>query len=395
MINAVITDKNNSSKELIQSYLRDIEGIGEIYCYDDLNSIDCNLKNIDIIIFDTDSANSLENIVIANEYKKKFKNLNFIAISYEINSELVARLLRQNIDDFLIKPIIPNILAASVKKILDKRINRPLKKAKTICFYSNKGGSGKTSTAVNTAFEIASQTGEKVCLLDLSFNFGDISTYLDVKPKYTLSSVAKNLEHSDNELAYTLCEKYRDSSLYVLSFVNDTLLNTKFNNPEIIVKLINSLKNLFDYIVIDTQSTLDENSASIFYNSDLVILIAMLNLVSIRNCQKCLELLNNMEINSSRIKLILNRYMDNSEVKPEDIKEVLRTDIFHKIPNNYLTLIDAINLGHTVGEINPHSNIAKAYHNLACDIINIDYTNLEDSKSYNHGIYNLIRRMGE
>ena len=395
MANALITDKNSNSKELMYKYLKDIEGIEDVFCYDNLNSIDCNLKNIDIIIFDVDSKTVLENTVIVNELKAKYKQLNFIATSYEINSELVSKVLKENVSEFLIKPVIPNILNTSVKKIIDKNENKLQKKAKTICFYSNKGGSGKTSTAVNTAYEMALQTNEKVCLLDLSFNFGDIATYLDVNPKQTVMSAAKNLEHADKDLAYTLCEKYRDSSLYVLSFKDDTGLNVKFSDSDLISKLINSLKNIFDYIVIDTQNTVDETSASIFAASDLIILIGMLNMVSIRNIQKCLELFENMEINSSRIKLVLNRYIENSEIKPEDVRETTGIEIFHKIPNNYLTLVDAANLGHTVSEINPHSNIAKAYQNLAREIINIDYTNLQDSKNYNHGIFNLLRRMGE
>ena len=363
MTNVIITDKNQNSRELILNYLKDIEGIGDVLCYDDLNSIDCDIKNIDLIIFDVDSKSVLENMVIVDEFKNKNKNINFIATSYEINSELVSKVLKHNVCEFLIKPVIPNILAGVIKKIKDNSKEAVNKKAKTLCIFSNKGGCGKTSIAVNTAYEIASQTDEKVCLLDLSFNFGDIGTFLDVIPKYTLPSVAKKLEHSDINLAYTLCEKYKNSNLYVLSFQNDTGINSGYASAEIIIKLINSLKNIFDYIVIDTLSSIDETTSAIISSCDLILLISMLNLIAIRNCQKCLELFEKMKIDSSRIKLILNRYTENTEIKIEDVKNTLGLDIFHKIPNNYLTLIDAINLGHTVSEANPHSNIAKSYHN--------------------------------
>ena len=395
MLNIIITDKSNSSKELIHSYLKNMQGIGDVFCYDDLNSIDCNIKNIDIVIFDVDSNSVLENTVIVNELKLKNKYLNFIAMSYEINSELVAKVLRQNVCDFLIKPIIPAILNASIAKIQGEKEIKPNKKAKTICFYSNKGGCGKTSTAVNVAYEIASQTDEKVCLLDLSFSFGDIATYLDVNSKYSISTITKNIENSTDDLVYTLCEKYQDTSLYVLTFTDDSGLNVKYNSPDTISKLINLLKNIFDYIIIDTQSVVDEVSVSIFNSCDLIMLIGLLNMVSIRNCQKCSELFENLGINKSRTKLIINRYIENSEVTQENVKEAVGMDIFHKIPNNYLTLIDAANLGHPVAEINPHSNIAKSYQNLASEITKIDYTNLEESKNYNYGIYNLLRRMGE
>ncbi len=395
MINVIVADKNDNTKDLIRNYLTEAGIAKNIYFCNDLNSMDYNLKDIDVVIFDVDSSTVLENTVIVNELKNKHKNLNFIATSYEINSELVSKVLKENVADFLIKPLISNILVASIKKIKDDKENKPKKKAKTICFFSNKGGSGKTSTAVNTAYEIASQTDEKVCLLDLSLNFGDIATCLNINPKNTLLSVSKNIENADNDLAFTLCERYQDSNLYVLTFQDDTGLNVKFANPDLIAKLINSLKNIFDYIVIDTMSTIDETSVSIFNSSDIIAVIGMLNMVSIRNIQKCVELFQDMEISPSRVKLVLNRYIENSEVKAEDIKEAVGMDIFYKIPNNYLTLIDAINLGHTVSEINPHSNIAKAYQSLARELVNIDYTNLQNAKTYNHGIFNLLRRMGE
>ena len=394
MINVIIADKNNASKELIQSYLNDVEEINNIYCYDDLNSIDCDLKKINLIIFDINSSNYLETLVIVDEYKKKCKNLNFIAISYEINSELVSKVLKHNVSEFLLKPIMPNILINSVRKITNTNKNDK-KKARTICIYSNKGGTGKTSTAVNLAYEISKYTQEKVCLLDLSFNFGDISTCLDVNPKHTIASVCSKLENSDSDLAYTLCEKYRDTNMYILSFQNDTGLNMKNVTPEKISKLINSLKNIFDYIIIDTMNSIDETSLAIFSSSDLILLMSMLNLISIRNIQKCLELFNNIGVSLSRVKLIINRYIETSEIKIDDVVKTTGADVFYKIPNNYLTLIDAMNLGFAVSEINPYSNIAKAYQALAKEIVNIDYINLEDSKVYNHGIFNLLRRMGE
>ena len=151
--------------------------------------------------------------------------------------------------------------------------------------------------------------------------------------------------------------------------------------------------DVFDYIIIDSSNAIDETATTILSSSDLVLLIGTLNLISIRNCQKCLEIFGDMAIDYSRIKFILNRYTENTEIKIDDVKNTLGTDVFYKIPNNYLTLVDAINLGCTVSESNPHSNIAKAYHNLANELINTNYTNMQ--KSYNHGIFNLLRRMGE
>ena len=396
MINVIISDKFQNSKDFLTSYAKKNKDIVIIGVFDDINSVlnsKQNLSEADLIIFDISSDNSDETLEIIKKLKDKYKNLNFIATSYEINSELVAKTLKEGAREFLLKPLIPNILESAIKKITDEKNNIKPKNANTICVFSNKGGVGKTSIAVNVAYEIAQKTGEKVCLLDLSFNSEDIATFLNIEPKFSIDFILNNIETSDEKLLLSLMNKYEDTSLYVFSPQNDINLNLKYT-PHSTNKIINSLKHIFSYIVIDTASVINETSVSIINNSDLILLIGMLNLASIRNLQKCRELFDNMGYKNDKIKLIINRYIENSEISAKDIEKTVGKEIFQKIPNNYLTLIDAINIGKTVKEINPQSNIAKAYDNLAKEIINTDFLNIT-SKQYNHGVFNLLRRMGE
>ena len=57
--------------------------------------------------------------------------------------------------------------------------------------------------------------------------------------------------------------------------------------------------------------------------------------------------------------------MENDEIKAEDVEEVLGRKIYWKIPNNYFSMMSAINKGVPVSEINPDSNVALSYKNLA------------------------------
>jgi len=397
MINTVIIETNQDTKELLIKYLKDEENIDIKASSCDFENIDYNLKETDLIIFDINSKNADEILKKIEKLQEKYKQLNFIATSYEINSELVSKVLKNNISDFLIKPIIPTILSSSIKKIKNIKNNNKENISNVICFFSNKGGIGKTSGAVNIAYELSKQTKEKVCILDLSLNFGDMATFLNIEPKYTISTIIDKLSISDENLALTLTQRYKDSNLYILSFADKINIDYKLT-PQDASKLINALRNIFSYIIIDTSSNIDETTISILNNSDLIMLIGMLNMSSVRNCQKCLELLANMNIQENKIKLILNRYIANSQITEHDFEKTIGFNVSYKIPNNYLTLIDAINLGNTVSDINPNSNIAKAYINIAKEILNIDFISLNENSTktnYNHGIFNLLRRMGE
>ena len=48
-----------------------------------------------------------------------------------------------------------------------------------------------------------------------------------------------------------------------------------------------------------------------------------------------------------------------------------------------------------MGEVNPHSNIAKAYSRIADEILKIDFEVLKENSKQSHGIFNLLQKMGE
>ena len=58
--------------------------------------------------------------------------------------------------------------------------------------FSNKGGIGKTSIASNLALELARITKENVALVDLNFQLGDITSFLDMKPSFNISYMLQN-----------------------------------------------------------------------------------------------------------------------------------------------------------------------------------------------------------
>ena len=391
MLKTIIIDKNAQSAELLENNIKGIQNIEFLCKYSSVFDVE-DVLNIDLILFDVALKEFDAIFSKIREFKQKNKNLKFIALSYEINSELVTKVLNEGVSEFLLKPIIPALLETAIKKIETPT----LKKASTISVFSNKGGVGKTSLAINLAYEIYRETKEKVCILDLSFNSEDVAAFLDIEQRFDIDYIMSNIENSNKELLLSLMCKYQDTELYVLEAQEDISPELKYT-PQKISKIINSLKNIFDYIVIDTSSLINELNISILNNSDLILLIGLSNMPSIRNCQKCYELFDNIGYKDDKIKLIVNRFIENSELTINDIKNTLDQNVFYKIPNNYLTLIDAINIGATVEETNPQSNIAKAYKDLTHEILNIDFISIKEKEktNYNHGIFNLLRRMGE
>ena len=65
---------------------------------------------------------------------------------------------------------------------------------------SSSGGCGKTFYATNLACYLAAQTGQRVCLVDLDLQFGEVSTALHLRPRFTISDLLSREPVDEDDL---------------------------------------------------------------------------------------------------------------------------------------------------------------------------------------------------
>ena len=94
----------------------------------------------------------------------------------------------------------------------------------------------------------------------------------------------------------------------------------------------------------------------------------IVNIPAIRNAQRCINLFNARRYSPDKVKVIINRYMENDEIKIEDIENTIDKKIYWKIPNNYFSIMESINRGIPVSLVNTNSNIANSFRDLATKI---------------------------
>ena len=366
-IDTVIIDPENNSREIILNYLAQVPDINITQEFNDvltaMNFIIESRPNLIIVDISQKTQMALDIIV---KISNQLKNSKIIVLSYDMSPEIVIKALRAGAREFLTKPLIEAEFVQSVEKLKDLILGNinDTTKCKVITTFSNKGGIGKTAIATNLAVEIANMTKERVALVDLNMQMGDVTTFLDLNPSFDTAYVINNLERIDEGFLLSTLEKYHNSSLYVLADPPD-LEQAEVITSDNITTLINVLRNVFSYIIIDTTASFDGKTITALDNSDLVLLITIVNLPSVRNCQRCFDLFKRLGYAKDKIKIIVNRYMENDEIKAEDVEEVLGHPVYFKIPNNYFTIINAINKGLPVCEINPQKKKKKSFRELA------------------------------
>lgn len=323
-----------------------------------------NYQGKSILLADL-SAYKQQKLELILKVTKECKSCKVLALSDNPSVDLIIEIMRAGAKEFVPIPIIKSEFFESVNKLLSEfNETKKTNNCKIISVFSNKGGIGKTSLATNLALELSKITKENIALIDLNFQMGDITTFLDLKPSFNISYMLENLDKINETFLLSTLERYKKTSLYVLA---DPPYFKQADNiqPRQITKLFNTLKETFSYIIVDAEASFEGKNIASLDNSDLVLLVSVANLPALRNTQRCLELFEKLGYDKEKVKIIINRYMENDEIKGADIEKVLSKKIYWKIPNNYFAIMTAINKGIPVSEINDSTNIARSYKDLA------------------------------
>lgn len=364
----IIMDRDETSRVILKDYLSEIEGVqlaAEFVEYD--MTFDYAAKNECIAVIDI-SDNELKAIEVISELNKVNKSAKIVAISNKTSTETIIKTMRAGAKEFITKPITKTQFSDTVRELSNSpQTNSGDNSCKIISTFSNKGGIGKTSIAVNLAVEIAEMTKEKTALLDLNLQLGDVSTFLDLTPSFDVCYVVNNLANIDDTNITNALTRYKNTSLYVIADPIN-IEQSKEITAEQIKALIFELKKTFSYIIIDVGTNIDAKTTTALDMSDVILLTAIVNLPAVRNIQRCMNLFKKLNYPQEKIKLVLNRYMENEEIKTSDIEEAVHGKVFWKIPNNYLTMMSAINKGVPVSAVSPDANISVNFRDFASKI---------------------------
>ena len=366
-ISALILSDEISTNEVLKLFISEYDNIDLLESsrnYTEILDILSNTVGKSVFIVDL-SNNKQEKLDLILRISQQCPDCSILALSDNPSVDLIIKIMRAGAKEFIPVPIIKNEFIEALNKLIYK-FNEPKKnnKCKIISVFSNKGGIGKTSLASNLALELAKITKENVALIDLNFQMGDITTFLDLKPSFNISYMLENIDKINETFLLSTLERYKNTNLYVLA---DPPYFKQADNiqPKQITRLFNTLKDTFSYIIVDAEASFDGKNIAALDNSDVIFLVTVANLPALRNTQRCLELFEKLGYDKDKTKIIVNRYMENDEIKDTDVEKVLSRPIYWKIPNNYFAIMSAINKGVPVSVSNPSTNVAQSYKDLA------------------------------
>ncbi len=205
--------------------------------------------------------------------------------------------------------------------------------AEVFTVASSSGGCGKTFYATNLACYLAAHTGQRVCLVDLDLQFGEVSTALHLRPRFTISDLLSREPVDDDDLDEHVEEYLEEHELgFSVLAAPFSPADADMIAPKDVYKVMGALRRHFDYIVVDTPAQLSEIVLAAFDHSTRVLCMVTLDLPSIRNMRVFLTTLEKLRINSQTIGVVLNKVEEDIGIDISDVQEVLDNKIVSVLP---------------------------------------------------------------
>jgi pilus assembly protein CpaE len=311
-----------------------------------------------------------EALAAAEKIKTEHPRVTVYLTGSDPGADVILKAMRAGASEFLSRPVTGTDLSAAMKK-MTTRIQQETAVAgqlgEIVTVFSNKGGVGTTTIATNLAVSLAKETGEQVVIADLDLQLGDVTMFLNMKPRYTIVDVVSRGPGLDPSSVHSALAKH-ESGIYVLGEPAkpedaDTI------SPDQVGQVLSHLRQMFKYVIVDATHSFEDRTIEVLDVSDTILVVVLLDLPNIRNVQRCLDIFNRLPgYSEGKVKLVVNRYMPDLQIGIPQVERTLKSEVYWKIPNDYASVMNSINSGTPLTSIDGLSPVSASIRDLARDI---------------------------
>jgi pilus assembly protein CpaE len=317
-------------------------------------------------------------LALAGALQQGTPDVSVLLIRRQESGELIRQALRFGVKDVLSSASDPTAVRTATARALE--IARTLRgrlgggaptadpgegraPGKVVTVFSSKGGCGKTFLSANLAVALT-RGGAEVALVDLDLHFGDVAIMLHLFPSHTISDAAQNPGLDALSLKSFLT--HHDSGVWTLVAPTEPTIADTIN-PAAIGNILKLLRSAFDYVVIDTPPAFSEPVLAAFDESDWLIMLATLDVPSIKNLRLTLQTMELLHFPKNRLRVVVNRADSKVGLRLPDVEKLLSVPIDTTIPSSRSVPL-SVNKGSPIMLEEPKGPVADAIRRVAAQL---------------------------
>jgi pilus assembly protein CpaE len=233
----------------------------------------------------------------------------------------------------------------------------PPGRGEIVLVFAGKGGVGKSMVATNVAVALGRSTTQRVALVDLDLQFGDVALMLGME-RYdqSMEVLAHEGELVDARLLDQVMVPGPAGIRALLAPPAPEL--AELITPLALRAILREVARAHDVVVIDGPAHLDEQTLEVIEIADQLLVITSSSMAAVKDTRIMLRLLRSLGVEMDRVSVVLNHTRARSTLTKEDIEERLRMRVRTQLPFEHRIVDDAVDRGtpFVVGE--PESEIA-------------------------------------
>jgi MinD-like ATPase involved in chromosome partitioning or flagellar assembly len=201
-----------------------------------------------------------------------------------------------------------------------------------ITVFAAKGGCGKTTLAINIGVALAKQARGHVCVVDLDLAFGDVAISVQLDPLRTVVDALPMAGHLDVTGTASLLTPYQPGLDMLLAPV--TPGDAERVPPRLIGELLAVLRNMYEFVVIDTPAQFSEHVLTAMDVSSQLVLITTPDVPALKNLRVTLDMLDLLSYPRQIRSVVLNRSDSKVGLSLEHVERVVRSPIAVHVPSS-------------------------------------------------------------
>ena len=199
--------------------------------------------------------------------------------------------------------------AVVFKKNIDRQDKPNNSSTRVICISSGKGGVGKSNFTINLAIALQSQ-GKKVIVIDADLGLANVEILLGIMPKFTLLDViSKNTSIKD-----VITRGPMEIGIISGGSGIQSMAELSLYDMNKLLNEINALKDMADFILIDTGAGISKSVTAFIEASEELIVITTCEPPAIADAYALIKIMSGID-KQKKISLVANRAEDTKEAE--------------------------------------------------------------------------------
>lgn len=261
--------------------------------------------------------------------------------------------------------------------------------SKVIVITSGKGGVGKTTCTANIGAGLA-KMNKKVVLIDTDIGLRNLDVVMGLENRIVYNLV--DVVEGNCRIRQALIKDKHQPNLFLLPAAQTR--DKSAVSPEQMRKLVDDLKPIFDYIILDCPAGIEQGFRNACAAADHAIVITTPEVSAIRDADRIIGLLEadglrNIDLIINRIRIDMVKKGDMMSV--EDVTDILSANLLGALPDEEEIVI-ASNHGETI--VGNDTIAGRAYLNICSRLEGetVPLENLEKPVTFRSRLSALIKK---